>query len=256
MSAQLRALIVEDEPLARRRLRSLLSKHGDVVIAGECESAPEALKEIARDNLDVAFVDIELAGGDGFEVAAATRRKPSTFVVFTTAYSEHAIRAFEARAVDYLLKPIHPSRLADALSRVRDAVRATAAAASSAEVARHLGNGASAFGRERLAVRAGDRSILIRIDDIDWIEAHGNYLHLHHGSRTFTIRSTLQRFSDQLNPSRFVRIHRRSVVNVDRVVEISRGVRRGEYILSLKNGARLEMQKRYADLLQSVIGPF
>ncbi len=240
----MRTIIVDDEPLARERLRSLLSAHPDVEIVSEFESVSTAGEFLRRERPDLMLLDIQLADDSGLSLANLAQSASTPFVIFTTAFPEYALQAFEARALDYLMKPIEPGRLREALDRVRN----TLAPSHERRAPRER--------RERIAVQSGDRSILIRTGDIDWIESVGNYIKLHVGAAGYLVRRTLYSVEDELDPELFVRIHRKYVVNVARVVEIVRGVRRGEYSVKLREGTVLKMQAPYAARLQQVVGRF
>jgi two-component system LytT family response regulator len=241
----MRAIIVEDEPLARGRLRSLLTAHGDVEIVSEFASAESAREYLREDRPDLMFVDIELGDDSGLSIASIAQPATAPFVIVTTAFPEYALRAFDARALDYLMKPIEPARLREALDRVRRSL------------ATHRGTAAvSDRRRERIAVQHGNRSVLIRAADIDWLESIGNYVKLHTSSVRYLVRRPLYKLHEELDPAEFVRIHRKYVVNVARIAEIDRGVKRGDFSVKLRDGTMLKMQATYAADLQRIVGRF
>ena len=240
-------IIVDDEPLARERLRSLLAEHGDVEITREFATASSVHEFLDRQTPDVIFLDVKLGDSSGLSIANATRSASRPFVVFTTAFSEYAVRAFETRAVDYIMKPIDPTRLSEALDRVRRQMTDRAGPAPT---------GSATKSGARIAVPNGDRHTLIRPGDIDWLESVGNYVKLHVGDRSFTMRSPLYTFVEQLDPAEFVRIHRRYIVNVSRVMEIARGVKRGDYIVRLAQGTSLPVQRAYVPAMRAAVGRF
>lgn len=228
----LRAVLADDEPLARTRLRRLLGLQGDVEIVEECASGEATLAALCRQRVDVLFLDIELPELDGFEVLErAGGGFPAT--VFVTAYGEHALRAFDFSAVDYLVKPIDGERLALALARVRQRVAAS---------------GRAATYPERIPVRSGTRIRFVAVDDIELVEAQGNYVALHHahqqGQREELLRETLGRFEARLDPARFVRVHRRFIVRRASIVELEPSAG-GEFLLTLASGKRLLSGRTY-----------
>ena len=240
----LKSIIVEDEPLARLRLASLLREHGGVDVIATFDSARAAIAAIDDLDADVAFVDIELADGNGLEVAETVRERTRPYVVFTTAFSEYAVQAFEARALDYLLKPVEFERRREALQRV------------SSSLTPSLRQQPPPAARERIALRQGERSVLIRTRDMDWLKSVGNYVEIHVGGAVYAQRIPLYEFERDLDPAMFVRIERGTIVNVTRIREISRGVKSGEYIALLHDGSHLRVKRRYADALRRVVGNF
>jgi two-component system LytT family response regulator len=259
-----RALIVDDEPLARQRVRDLLSPHEDFVVLGECASGEAAILAIARDAPDVIFLDVQMPDFDGFQVAASVletfdETSALPLVVFVTAHDRFALRAFETAAVDYLLKPVGQSRLDESVKRIRRLMgtrqRGTASAASSAtrDAVRALGDlGATPFIAQRFAVRHRDGIVFIAARDIDWIDAAGNYMRLHVGRATYLIRSTMSAFERRLDPDQFVRIHRSAVVNVERVARAQRSDH-GDFIIQLVDGVRLTTSRSYSRRLRDAI---
>ena len=242
---RMKTIIVDDEPLARDRLRSLLADHCDVEIVEEFGSAGQARDFLRAGRPDLMFLDIQLGDDTGLSLASVAQPASTPYVIFTTAFPDYALQAFEARALDYLMKPIEPARLREALDRVR----------------RNLGSHGTAADarprtRDRIAVQNGNRSLLVRISDIDWIESVGNYVKLHTGSSRYLLRRALYKLQDDLDPAEFIRIHRKYVVNVSRIAEIGRGVRRGDFSVKLRDGTILKMQAPYAAQLQEIVGRF
>jgi two-component system LytT family response regulator len=235
MSAALRVIVVDDEPLARARLRRLLADAPEVEVVAECCDGEAARRAIADQPADLVLLDIEMPGSGGFGLLDAMGEEDMPAVVFVTAHAEHAVRAFDVRAVDYLLKPVRAERLAEALARVRSR-RAVAPAAT-----------------ERLAVRDGSRVSFVAIDDLDVACAAGNYVELRAGSRTFLMRETLSSLEQRLD-ERFLRVHRRTIVRLDRVVAIEPAGAGGEYVLSLRSGARVSSGRSYRGRLLAALG--
>jgi two-component system LytT family response regulator len=221
----MRAVIVDDEPLARDGLRMLLAEHADIELVGEAGNGTEALALVERVRPDLLLVDVQMPGMNGLELAAALPSGCTPAIVFITAYDEFALAAFDVRALDYVLKPIDDQRFAEAIRRARmqhDRVRASARPS-------------------RLSIRDGDSIVLLPIDDIDWIEAADYYVEIHAGERSYLMRETMQRLQEQLD-DRFVRIHRSRLVNRERVVEI-RNEGRGETVVVLGGGVALRVAR-------------
>jgi two-component system LytT family response regulator len=238
----MRVLIADDEPLARLRLRQLLIAEADVDVVAESEDGREALEAIVRLEPDLVLLDIQMPGLDGLGVVGALGpRRPA--VIFVTAHSSHAVRAFEVHAVDYLLKPVEAERLAVAIARAR-AVRRPPPdwEALLAEVRRgteHV---------ERVAVRLGDRISYIRIADVDWVAAAGNYVRLHTQQGAHLLRRSLTAFAEELDPKEFVRIHRSTIVRLDAIREL-RPRPDGDAELTLRTGVKLRVSSRYRAML-------
>jgi two-component system LytT family response regulator len=230
----MRTLVVDDEPLARRRLRAMLSAHSDVSVVAECEDAESCVRAIRELKPELVFLDIQMPGADGFDVVDRAHVTPRPFIIFVTAFAEHAVRAFDADAVDYLLKPYDEKRLARALGRARSAVAA---------------HGGSSRYLERLAATIGRRTVFIKTDDIDWIEASGNYVNVHTSRHTYLLRTSMNGIESRLDPAKFARVHRSTIVRIDRVLEL-RASGGGDYKLALSDGSIVPMSARYRDRLR------
>jgi len=250
VTARLRALIVDDVTLARQRLRRLLDEVGGVDVIGESADAAGALDAIARLRPDLVFLDIEMPEQDGFSVLAGLPDDCRPAIVFVTAYDQYAVKAFEANALDYLLKPVEPARLETTLVRVRRRHEAGQAAPIDALLA-------ALHARERypqrLAVRSGEGTLLVRVADIEWIEAAGNYLCVRAGKDTHVIRETLTQMERRLDPARFVRIHRSRIVNIDRIARLA-PLFNGDHALYLHDGTELTLSRTYRDALFRALG--
>ena len=246
-------LIVDDEALARERLRTLLAAHADVRVVGECEGGDEAVEAIAARAPDLVFLDVQMPGCGGFDVVATVGLERMPAVVFATAYDEFALRAFDADAVDYLLKPIGEERLREALHRVRTRLGAGAAQLPPSFMAALEQLGAASAYRDRFAVRVGDRFTVVRTADITWIEAADNYVRLHAAGGAHLLRSPLREVEGMLDPRRFLRIHRSIIVNVDRVRALtSWGL--GEYLFELSDGTKVSSSRRYRGPIRDAFG--
>jgi two-component system, LytTR family, response regulator len=251
---RIRTLIVDDEPLARLRIRELLAKEADVEIVGEAPDGPTAVSLVRELRPDLLFLDIQMPELDGFGVLEQIGPRPIPALVFVTAYDRFALRAFEAHALDYLLKPYDDERFAGAVQRVRALLRQHDAGDLERRVRELLSDvrgGASYL--ERLAVQSGSRSVLIPIDEIDWLEAEGKYVRVHAREHAYLIRDTLRRLESALDPARFLRIHRSIIVNVERIREVE-AYFRGEYILFLRNGTQLKSGRAYRSVIQRLLG--
>jgi len=255
----LRALIVDDEELARRGLRVRLQRAG-VSIVGECVNGIEALAAIPKLAPDLVFLDIKMPEMSGLRVAEALNMETLPQVIFVTAFDEFAIQAFEVHALDYLLKPIDDERLAVALARARSAVahsqdsdfgrRVTRAIASMSSLGATAPDGMMA---DRLLVRASGRIVVVRVADIDWIEASGDYASLHVEKKTWLIRETIATIAQRYAAHGIVRIHRSTLVNLDRVTEL-RPLSNGEFIVVLRDGTELKLSRNYRSALASFVG--
>jgi len=246
----IRTLIVDDEPLARDGLRTRLTLSRDVTVVGEAADGIDAVAAIGRLLPDLVFLDIQMPGIDGFEVLARAGREHFPSVVFTTAYDRYALQAFEVHALDYLLKPISARRLEQALDRVRHELQRDEAE-DRAKVAALLDSRErdSAGFVSRWAVKQQDRYVLLKADDVDWIEAAANYVRFHARREVFVMRGTLAALEQTLDPARFVRIHRSTIVNVDRVKEI-KPEWHGDFDVTLTSGKLLRMSRNYRTLLR------
>jgi two-component system, LytTR family, response regulator len=230
----IRVLVVEDEPLAVRRLRRLLKVERDVKVVGACGDVPAARREIAALGPDLLLLDVQLPGSDGLALldGLPAARRPA--VIFVTAYERYAVPAFDHQAVDYLLKPIEPERFRLAIARARRHLeRRDTAAAPAAPLS-------------RLLVRERGRAFFVRIEEVDWFEAQGNYVRVHAGRASHRLRTSIGALEPQLDPRHFRRINRSQIVALDRVRELQPWFH-GDGLVILTNGARLRLSRRYRD---------
>ena len=241
--ASLRALLVDDEVLARLALRQALAAHADVAIVGECGNAAEALQAIAALAPDLIFLDIRMPGMDGFKLLHQLKPDALPMVVFTTAYGQHALRAFDASALDYILKPIDQARFDQAMARVRRHWQGLQLPAS----ATHAGH------LQRISVRVGEHIQVIATERIDWIRADGNYVQIHADGAHYLHRETLSHLLETLDPARFLRIHRGTVVNVERIREVH-PLFNGNAEIVLRDGTRLDLSRRFRAGARVVLG--
>ena len=257
-----RVLIVDDEPLAREGLRAELLAYADVEVVGECANGREAVSFIRSRSPDLVFLDVQMPALDGFGVVEAVGAGRMPVVIFVTAYDEYALRAFEAHALDYLLKPVDADRLGAAVARAREQVslkNADALGRQLADLLRELKAGREAAERRatypgRIPVRAGERIIFVEADEVDWVESQDNYVRLHRGGEAHLLREALSSLEDRLDPSKFLRIRRSALVNVARVREL-RPLLNGEYLVVLKDGTRLRSSRRYRKNLDPLLRP-
>lgn len=267
----LRVLIVDDEPPARKRIAKLLREQEGFEAIGECTNGKEALEVIEAEAPDLVLLDVQMPEMSGLDLLEALDPDTMPAVIFVTAYDQHALRAFELHAVDYLLKPFDDERFETALQRARARVERGHLAGLSRRllaILRTMGDDASAEPAalvespaaaeaspttDRLAIRSGDRIVIVRVEDIDWIEGAGVYAKLHVGTKTHLLRETLTNLAEQLDPERFVRIHRSTIVNRERVSEL-RSYFHGEYIVLLDDGTQLKLSRTYRDSLESIAG--
>jgi two-component system LytT family response regulator len=247
-------LIVDDEPLARQGLRLLANDELDLEIIGECESGPDALVAIDRDWPALVFLDVQMPEMDGFELLAKLPRDRLPLVIFTTAYNQHAVRAFEAHALDYLLKPIRPARFHESVARARAHLRnqeAGAAARGLLDLLAAQQGGQPARPAEpfltRLTIKSNDRVVVVRTADIDSIESAGNYVAVNVGKESHILRETLSVLEGQLDPEKFFRISRCAIVNLDRVKELQ-PMFKGEHVVVLHDGRCLAMTRGLRDV--------
>jgi len=239
--APLRVVIVDDEPLAREDLGQLLGGRHDVTVVATCANGSEALDAVRRLEPDVLLLDIRMPGIDGFHVVSQLDRRELPYVVFVTAFDRFAIDAFRVRALDYLLKPVQASRLDEALDRAREQLRKRPAGDWPAAVlaaAQEQTRSAEEFLSE-LMVRVGTRDIVIKVDDIDWVQAETYYARLHIRGRSYLYRERMHVLEARLNPRHFARVHRSAIVNLDRVREIVHD-NRGDHVVVLSTGARVK----------------
>lgn len=249
----IRAMIVDDEPLARRRVRDLLTAAPDVDVVAECANGRDAIKAIEASLPDLLFLDIQMPEIDGFDVLAAIGVGRVPVVVFVTSYDQFALRAFEAQALDYLMKPFDDERFSTALQRAR----ARLGDRSSTDVDRRLSalldevRGRRGY-LQRLAVPVGNRSVFIRAHEIDWIGAERNYIRVYVGGRGHLLRESLTHIEAELDPAMFCRIHRSTIVNIDRIQSVETTFR-GEYVVVLQDGTKLTSGRSYRESLHTLL---
>jgi two-component system, LytTR family, response regulator len=244
----LRALIVDDEPLARRGVVLRLRKFKDIEIIGECGDGLSALKNIQALAPDVVFLDVQMPGMSGFDVLRALPRDNLPNVIFLTAYEQHALRAFEVHALDYLLKPVDEVRFAAAIDRARKARDAHMSATLAERVLRMLDRESEKYAT-RFSVQTGSRIQIVLAEDVEWIGAAGDYAELHTGRRSYLLRETMASLERRLDPSKFLRIHRSRIVRTDSIREL-RSIDNREFAVKLSDGSEHRSSRSYAGRLE------
>ena len=237
-AAKVRTLIVDDEPLARSNLLVLLSRNTEVEVVGQCSSGIEALDEIRKSKPDLVFLDVQMPECDGFDVLEQLGEGQPRAIVFVTAYDQYALRAFEAGALDYLLKPFDNARFERALQRAKQNLH---------------GERPSPRKPERIVVKSAGQVLFVKHAEIDWVEAADYYSCLHVGTRSHLVRRSMMELESQLDPSTFCRVHRSAIVNLNRVTGLQTGAE-GESEVLLQNGERLRLSRRYRAQLQERLG--
>ena len=250
----IRALIVDDEPLSRRRIRDLLADEADFELVGECGDGAEAVAALREKPCDLVFLDVEMPGLDGLEVARRLESGNGPAIIFVTAHDCYALPAFEVHAVDYLLKPFDRKRFRKALAWARAAIgREQGEAPAELPPATLAELRGERKPLERVTIKAAGRIYFVKTEEIDWIEAAGNYLRLHVGAGTHSLRETMNNLEARLDPDRFWRIHRSTIVNVDRVRELQ-PLFHGDYIVVLHDGTELTLSRTYRRNLPGLFG--
>lgn len=263
---KIRVILVDDEPLALRGLRHRLAEFPEVEIVGESTNGRDAVKEIKAKTPDLVFLDIQMPGLDGFGVVRAMIGAPAPLFVFVTAYDKFAIDAFEANALDYIVKPVEEERLKDAIHRAREALKSKAAVNRESQLVellaslsdderdriKELINDPAWTEKqryaERLSFKDGSKVVVLTADEIEWIDAAGDYMCIHAGGKTHIIRETMKALQQRLDPQRFQRIHRSAIVNVGKVKELHPHSN-GEYFIVLEGGQELKLSRSYKDVV-------
>ena len=252
MNSALKVVIVDDEPLARDRIRELLTTHSDVEIVGEARNGQQALETIIVQQPDLVFLDVQMPDMDGFEVLKALDSDSIPLIIFVTAFDEYALRAFEFHAIDYLMKPFDRERFAKAIKHAKLQATRTKDRDTS-NIIKLLEDIKPKTGYlERFIIKSGETVHFVPASEVDSIEAEGNYVRLRVGNCSHLLRETLNNIESQINPRQFVRIHRSTIVNMDRVRELQTWAR-GEYRVVLHSGASHTLSRGYRDHFENVI---
>lgn len=260
----IRAIIVDDEGLARDTLHLLLQDHADVTVVRSCENGREAVAAIKEESPDLVFLDIQMPEMNGFDVIEAIGPEKMPVVIFVTAYDQYALRAFDAQALDYLLKPFDDDRFEHALKRARTLIKSRKVGALGAQLAALVAGqddpvveqaaGDENAYMQRVMVKSRDSVYFVKVDDIEWIEAAGDYISINAGGKAHLIRETMAGILKKLDPASFVRIHRSSIVCIDCIKEL-KPYFHGDYIVMLKSGKELRLSRRYWDQLEKTLRP-
>ena len=253
-SPHIRVLLVDDEPLAREMLREMLQSDPQVSIVGECVNGHEALSAIKALTPDLLFLDVQMPELGGFELLSSLGTSALPHIIFVTAYDQYAVRAFEVHALDYLLKPFDQERFNISWQRAKDQIARDRNGGIDQRILALLedlkvGNKYL----ERLVIKAGGRIYFLETNEIDWIEAEGNYVSVHSNKKTHLLRETISSLEAQLDPKKFVRIHRSSIVRIASIRELQPWFH-GEYRINLENGTQLTLSRNYRDKLQEALG--
>jgi len=244
---QIRTLIVDDEPLARDRVKRFLRDEDDVTIVGECKNGVEAIESITDKKPDLVFLDIQMPEKNGFDVIKSLGAKKLPTIIFVTAYDQYALQAFDVHALDYLLKPFNRERIKRALGRAREQIEHKRIGNLDERLNSLISDirGEKKY-LDRLVVKAVGRVFFLKTDEIDWIEAAGNYVKLHIGRESHMIRETMNGVEAKLDPAKFLRIHRSTVVNIDRIKELH-PMFSGDCAVILRNGTELALSRNYRE---------
>jgi two-component system, LytTR family, response regulator len=243
-----RALIVDDEPLARRGVALRLQKFKDVEIVGECADGSSAVESILELAPDVVFLDVQMPGMDGFEVLRSLPKESLPSVIFLTAYEQHALRAFEVHALDYLLKPVNDDRFREAVQRAREVGGSDSRDRMAARLLEMIERNSTKY-VSRFPVRIGSRIQLVLTEEIEWIAAAGDYAELHGCGRCHLLRETMNSLEQKLDPAQFLRIHRSKIVRAQSIRELQL-IENREYLVKLSDGSEHRSSRTYADALQ------
>ncbi|MGI9105016.1 MAG: LytR/AlgR family response regulator transcription factor [Pyrinomonadaceae bacterium] len=243
----IRALVVDDEPLARERIKRFLTGERDLELVGECADGREAVAAIQTLQPDLVFLDIQIPELDGFGVLEAVGISEMPAVIFVTAYDRYALQAFDVNALDYLLKPYNRERFRKAVERARAQLSNGAKGELNERLLSLLENLQTEQRHlERLMIKSSGRVFFLRTAEIDWIEAEGNYLRLHVGKEAHLLRETMNRLASKLDPDKFLRIHRSTLVNIERIKELQ-PLFSGDYVVILRDGKQLTLSRSYRD---------
>jgi len=250
----IRAVIVDDEAVARRRIRRLLAGEKDIEVIGECSNGLQAVSLIETERPDLLFLDVEMPEMNGFELLMQLDRSVLPVIIFATAFDKYAVRAFESHALDYLLKPIDSERLQSALDRARSHLHREKSADANREILAMLSELQKQKGHlERIMVKKPGRAFFVKLASVDRFEAADNYIRVHAGPDTHLIRETMSALEARLDPNKFVRVHRSTIVNVDRIKEIH-SLFQGRQVIVLHNGDKVTLGRNYRARLDRLLG--
>src|SRR3977135_1175253 len=250
----IRTLICDDESLARERIRDMLASDSSIEIVAECANGEEAIDSIQQYSPGLVFLDVEMPGIDGFAVLEGLPADRMPAVIFVTAYDQYAVRAFEVYALDYLLKPFDQERFEKALKRAKDQIKSERNDEMSERILRAIEDiKTKPVHLERLVIKMNGHVFFMKAEEIDWLEAEGNYVRLHSGKESYLLRDTITALESQLDPKKFIRVHRSAIVNVDRISELQPWFH-GEYRIILREGVQLTLSRTYREKLHELLG--
>ena len=249
----IRTLIVDDESLARERIREMLEADPEIEIVGDCTNGKEAIPAISKLKPDLIFLDVEMPGIDGFEVLTSLDPERMPAVIFVTAYDQYAVRAFEIYALDYLLKPFDRERFERSLRRAKEQLLNTSESMNERILSALEQIKTRPVHLERLVIKMNGHVFFIKAGEIDWLEAEGNYVRLHAGKESYLLRDTISALEAQLDPKQFLRVHRSAMVNIDRIQELQPWFH-GEYRIILREGVVLTLSRSYREKLHELLG--
>jgi len=270
VAEKIRTIVVDDEELARRGMELRLQAHSDIEVVAQCVNGREALEVIGQEQPDLMFLDVQMPGLSGFQVLSRLPQEGAPLIVFVTAFDRYALDAFEAQALDYLLKPVDEERLSQSLDRVRTQLRQKSLVACHEQMLKLLARVEGTHHLDRqdlvaqlrqisepryasvLPIRTDTDTIRLQIADIDWIDAAGDYMCVHAQGSTYVLRETMKALESVLDPNRFQRVHRSTIVNVDRVKRL-RPHMNGEYYLTLEGGQELKLSRSYRDRVEQLL---
>jgi two-component system LytT family response regulator len=253
---KIRTLIVDDEPLGRERIRTLLAADPEIEVIEECPDGPRAIAAIERARPDLVFLDVQMPEVDGFGVLDAIAGERMPAIIFVTAYDRYAVQAFEVHALDYLLKSFDRERFQAALQRAKAEIRRSREGLLNERLTGLLEDLQAKQKRlTRLVIKSAGRIVFLRVEEIDWIEAADNYVRVHAGRESHLIRETLQSLGNRLDAEKFLRIHRSTLVNLDRIREL-RPIFHGDYLVRLNDGTELTLSRSYREKLLEPLGQF
>ena len=249
----MRTLIVDDEALARKRIKSLLANDSSIEVIGECSDGKKAVEAIRALEPDLVFLDVQMPAMSGFDVIRTIGSERMPAIIFVTAYDQYALKAFEVQAVDYLLKPFNRARFERTVARAKTLVRSLAGGAINDQLLTLLGSLQRQQDMPELfMIKSAGRIVFLRAEDIDWIETVGNYVRLHAGRDSHLMRETMSGMESKLDPQKFMRIHRSTMVNIDQVKELQPWLN-VEYVVIMRDGTRLNMSRRYRERLHKLL---
>ena len=253
---KIRTLIVDDEPLGRERIRTLLASDPEIEVIEECSDGRQAIAAIDGSKPDLVFLDVQMPEINGFAVLDAIASEHMPAIIFVTAYDHYAVQAFEVHALDYLLKSFDRERFQAALQRAKEEIQRSKAGLLNERLAGLLEDLQAKQKRlTRLVVKSGGRIVFLRAEEIDWVEAADNYVQIHAGRESHLIREPLHSLERRLNPEKFLRIHRSTLVNLDRIRELQ-PIFHGDYLVKLHDGTELTLSRSYREKLLEPLGQF